>query len=249
MACALFALAIVLPVHRCAGDPAMLRHASHGPWRSAGRSIRCCSCRSAWRCSSIVTGWVRLSQPRIHSAVRRRDCSCPAGPCSRLALVSPLHEAGERSFTMHMIEHELIMLVATLLLASSSTGGVLAWGLPRPLRLSLGGSWKSPLQSLWKRLTEPVTATAIQAVVMWVWHAPALVRPSARQLRLAHRPACVLLHQLAAVLVGDAPPARARRLRRLGRVPVRDVADRRSARRADELLVDRPGMPIMRRWA
>lgn len=91
-----------------------------------------------------------------------------------LALVSPLHEAGERSFTMHMIEHELIMLPATLLLAASTSGGVLAWGLPRPLRLALGGSWKSPLQRLWKRLTDPVTATAIQAVVMWGWHAPPL---------------------------------------------------------------------------
>jgi putative membrane protein len=91
-----------------------------------------------------------------------------------LALVSPLHAAGERSFTMHMIEHEMIMLVATLLLAMSGSGGIMAWGLPRPLRQSLGGSWKSPLQSLWKRLTEPVTATAVQAVVMWTWHAPLL---------------------------------------------------------------------------
>jgi cytochrome c oxidase assembly factor CtaG len=91
-----------------------------------------------------------------------------------LSLVSPLHEAGERSFTMHMIEHELIMLVATLLLAASNSGGILAWGLPKPLRLSLGGSWRSPLQSFWKRITEPVTATAIQAVVLWVWHAPLL---------------------------------------------------------------------------
>jgi putative membrane protein len=91
-----------------------------------------------------------------------------------LALVSPLHAAGERSFTMHMIEHELIMLVATLLLAASSSGGVMAWGLPRSLRLSLAGSWKSPLQSLWRRLAEPVTATAIQAAVMWLWHAPSL---------------------------------------------------------------------------
>ena len=89
-----------------------------------------------------------------------------------LSLVSPLHEAGERSFAMHMIEHELIMLVSTLLLAASGAGGVFAWGLPRPLRLALGGSWKSPLQSLWKRLTEPVTATAVQGAVMWAWHAP-----------------------------------------------------------------------------
>jgi cytochrome c oxidase assembly factor CtaG len=91
-----------------------------------------------------------------------------------LSLTSPLHEAGERSFTMHMIEHELIMLPATLLLAASGAGGVLAWGLPRTLRQALGGGWKSPLQRLWKRLTEPVTATAIQAAVMWAWHAPIL---------------------------------------------------------------------------
>jgi cytochrome c oxidase assembly factor CtaG len=91
-----------------------------------------------------------------------------------LALVSPLHEAGERSFTLHMIEHELIMLVATFLLAASRAGGLLAWGLPAPIRRALGGSWKTPLASLWRQLTDPITATVIQGVVMWVWHAPAL---------------------------------------------------------------------------
>ena len=91
-----------------------------------------------------------------------------------LSLVSPLHEGGERSFTLHMIEHELIMLLATLLLAASQAGGVLAWGLPAPVRRSLAGNWRVPLAALWRRLTEPVTATVVQAVVMWLWHAPAL---------------------------------------------------------------------------
>ncbi len=91
-----------------------------------------------------------------------------------LSLVSPLHEAGERSFTLHMAEHELIMLVATLLLAASGAGGFLAWGLPPPLRRTLGGPWKAPLSALWRRLTEPLTATVVQAVVMWAWHAPSL---------------------------------------------------------------------------
>jgi putative membrane protein len=91
-----------------------------------------------------------------------------------LALISPLHEAGERSFTLHMIEHELIMLVATLLLAASRCGGILAWGLPAPARHLLGGTWKAPLAALWRQLTEPVTATVVQAVVMWAWHAPTL---------------------------------------------------------------------------
>ena len=91
-----------------------------------------------------------------------------------LSLVSPLHEGGESSFTLHMVEHELIMLVATFLLAASHAGGVLAWGLPGPLRPALGGGWKAPLSSTWRRLTEPVTATILQAVVMWAWHAPSL---------------------------------------------------------------------------
>ena len=117
-------------------------------------------------------GWLRLSS---RAATPVRPARFLGGwTVLTLSLVSPLHEAGEQSFTMHMIEHELIMLVATLLLASSNAGGVLAWGLPQPLRTILGGSWKSPLQALWRRLTEPVTATAIQAVVMWAWHAPIL---------------------------------------------------------------------------
>jgi cytochrome c oxidase assembly factor CtaG len=42
------------------------------------------------------------------------------------------------------------------------------------LRRALGGRWKAPLAGCWRRLSEPVTATAVQGVVMWAWHAPAL---------------------------------------------------------------------------
>jgi putative membrane protein len=119
-----------------------------------------------------VIGWSRLSK-RASTPVRPA-LFLSGWTVLTLALTTPLHEAGERSFTMHMIEHELIMLVAALLLASSNSGGVLAWGLPRPLRLVLGGGWKSPLQRLWKRLTEPVTATVVQGIAMWAWHAPPL---------------------------------------------------------------------------
>ena len=119
-----------------------------------------------------LVGWVRLS--RRASTPVRPALFLSGWTVLTLALVSPLHEAGERSFTMHMIEHELIMLPATLLLAASGAGGVLAWGLPRPLRLALAGGWKSPLQGVWRRLTDPITATTVQAVVMWAWHAPLL---------------------------------------------------------------------------
>ena len=120
-----------------------------------------------------VIGWRRLSS-RASSPPRGSLLFLSGWTVLTLSLISPLHAGGERSFTVHMIEHELIMLVATLLLAMSGSGGIMAWGLPRPLRRSLGGSWKLPLQRLWRRLTEPVTATAIQAAAMWIWHAPVL---------------------------------------------------------------------------
>jgi putative membrane protein len=119
------------------------------------------------------TGWRRLAR-RASAPPQRAGLFLAGWAVLTLALVSPLHAAGEQSFTIHMIEHELIMLVATLLLAASNAGGVLAWGLPRSLRLALGGSWKLPLALLWKRLTEPVTATIVQGVAMWAWHAPIL---------------------------------------------------------------------------
>ena len=121
----------------------------------------------------FFVGFARLSSRS--TIARRRSWLFVAGwLVLALSLVSPLHEGGERSFTLHMIEHELIMLVATFLLAASHAGGILAWGLPGPLRRGLSGSWKAPVALLWRRLTEPVTATVIQAVVMWAWHAPAL---------------------------------------------------------------------------
>ena len=120
----------------------------------------------------VAVGWSRLSK-RASTPVRP-TLFLVGWLVLALSLTSPLHEAGERSFTMHMVEHELIMLVATLLLAASGAGAILAWGLPRPLRQTLAGSWNSPLQKLWRRLTEPVTATVIQGAVMWAWHAPIL---------------------------------------------------------------------------
>ena len=128
-----------------------------------------------------------------------------------LSLVSPLHEAGERSFTMHMIEHELIMLVATLLLAASGAGG--------SARLGLAAAAAAGA----RRQLEVAAAVAVEAADraghgnrrpgrrhVGVARAAA-VRPRARQLRLAHRPARLLLPELAPLLVGDAPSARAQR--------------------------------------
>ena len=117
---------------------------------------------------------------------------------------------GERSFTLHMIEHELIMLVATFLLAASRAGGILAWGFRRPRRRRLGGGWKAPLAAMWRRADRAGHGDHRPGRGHVGMARTGPVRPGARQPRLAHRPAFELLHRLAAVLVGDAqsPPRR-----------------------------------------
>jgi putative membrane protein len=87
------------------------------------------------------------------------------------ALVSPLHQAGERSFTLHMIEHELIMLVAALLIVAGRPGPAFLWGLPSPLRAAGAAVARWPI---WRLLADPLVATALQAIVIWAWHAPSL---------------------------------------------------------------------------
>ena len=89
------------------------------------------------------------------------------------ATVSPLHEGGEHSFTLHMIEHELIMLAAAPLMALSRPLGVMIWALPGTARIGVS-NWgrDGAIYWLWRHATAPVTATLVQLAVIWVWHAP-----------------------------------------------------------------------------
>jgi putative membrane protein len=91
------------------------------------------------------------------------------------AAVSPLHEAGESSFTLHMLEHELLMLVAAPLLVLSRPPETMLWALPITARKVLGGWVRSTvLQGSWRFLSGAVTATLLQAAALWLWHVPTL---------------------------------------------------------------------------
>ena len=91
------------------------------------------------------------------------------------ALVSPVHRWGTGLFSIHMVEHELVMAVAAPLLALGRPGTAFAWALgshwrrgwPKALR-------RSGLRSVGTRLTRPVAATSLHGLAIWVWHVPAL---------------------------------------------------------------------------
>lgn len=126
----------------------------------------------------FATGWLRLHARSAGGAgaLRRRGLLFAAGWLVLAgALVSPLHEAGERSFTAHMAEHELLMLVAAPLLVLAEPLAVMLWAFPPDARARLGGAAANrPVRAAWRRATEPVTATLLQAAALWLWHMPAL---------------------------------------------------------------------------
>jgi cytochrome c oxidase assembly factor CtaG len=101
-----------------------------------------------------------------------------------IALAPPLEPWTVRSFAAHMIQHELMMLVAAPLLVMSRPFGILLWGLPAMASHALGRVMQTrTLRWLARRLSSPVVAWLVHAVVLWCWHVPitfeaALARPS-----------------------------------------------------------------------
>src|SRR5204862_7970790 len=92
-----------------------------------------------------------------------------------LAVMSPLHAAGGRSFTAHMVEHELMMLAAAPLLVLSRPLAAMLWAFPQGGRQALGSIGRNrSLNALWRWLLDPAVATLLQAAVLWLWHAPSL---------------------------------------------------------------------------
>jgi putative membrane protein len=91
------------------------------------------------------------------------------------SLLSPLHELGETSFTAHMSEHELLMLVAAPLMALARPVAVFLWAAPQGMRQWLiRASDLGPVSTTWRFLSNPIVATTLQICALWLWHMPSL---------------------------------------------------------------------------
>jgi putative membrane protein len=124
-------------------------------WRQAGvgRGVR------FWQAATFGGGWLLLFG----------------------ALVAPLHWLGERLFAAHMIEHEVLMVLAAPLIVVSRPGGAMSWGLPAQWRGPIGKVTQGRIfAAVWRRLVHPGIATALHGVALWSWHAPALYNAALR---------------------------------------------------------------------
>lgn len=89
------------------------------------------------------------------------------------ALVSPLHELSLRLFSIHMVEHELVMAAAAPLLVLARPLGPMLWAFPAHARRSVARAAKAVGFLLgWDILSRPLVATILHAVAIWAWHIP-----------------------------------------------------------------------------
>ena len=107
----------------------------------------------AWPAAAFAAGWLTLVA----------------------ALVSPLDALGARLFSAHMVQHELLMVVAAPLLVLGRPLVAWTWALPMAARRGVGAWTRHPLWSRpWRAITAPLGAWLLHALALWVWHVPAL---------------------------------------------------------------------------
>jgi cytochrome c oxidase assembly factor CtaG len=101
-----------------------------------------------------------------------------------VALISPVHALGTVLFAAHMVQHELLMLVAAPLLVLGRPLPRFLRALPLPWRRQLGTVSQS-LRHSWRALPHPLIAWILHAAALWVWHVPRLFQATLTS-ELAH---------------------------------------------------------------
>jgi putative membrane protein len=87
-----------------------------------------------------------------------------------VALISPIDRASDVLFSAHMVQHELLMLIAAPLIVLGRPLVPLVWALPDGAR-----GWllrTSRPARMWRVLTLPLVALGLHAAIRIAWHVP-----------------------------------------------------------------------------
>lgn len=107
--------------------------------------------------------WHRAGQGRgVGFAAATLFCTgCAVGAFAVLGL----HEAAEERLWAHMIQHELLMVLAAPMIVLGRPVETWTWGLPQ--------AWRR-LVRVPKILSDPLFAWSAHAAAIWIWHIPGL---------------------------------------------------------------------------
>lgn len=132
-----------------------------------------------------VTGWLRLRR-RDTAAARAQDLALYllGLVAIALALLSPVDALGPVLLTMHMVQHELLAMIAAPLLLLANPYPVALWALPDGLRRRVGRllTRDTAARRALRAVTFMPVAWLTYMAILWGWHLPvayqaALERP------------------------------------------------------------------------
>lgn len=111
---------------------------------------------------------------RGHRRPPGRDAFFVAGWLTlAVALVSPLDALSEASFTAHMVQHLLLLLVAPPLLLAARPLSLVLQGAPSAPRRAGSAVLRAGVAGSLRELSRrPVGVLLVHGVVLWGWHAP-----------------------------------------------------------------------------
>jgi len=129
-------------------------------------------------------GWLRLRR-RSARAVSPRGLVLYVGALGALvlALISPIDALSSSRFSIHMVQHLLLVMLAPLFLLLANPLAVFLWGLPSGARRSFGRLLRrgSRGRSLLRMATAMPVTWALYVVNLWVWHHPYLYQRALRE--------------------------------------------------------------------
>jgi putative membrane protein len=114
--------------------------------------------------------------PASRAIGRGRAAAFAAGVlCLLAALASPLDAFADELFSIHMVQHEVLMLLAAPLFVLGRPLVAGLWALPRSARERLGAWSRRPWPAAASGvLGSPFAAFAAYGLALWVWHLPGL---------------------------------------------------------------------------
>jgi putative membrane protein len=136
--------------------------------------------------SLYVRGWVRLRKIGGGAKVSQLVFYALALAAIGTALLSPLDDLASYLLIAHMVQHELLMMLAPPLILLANPVPVLLWGLGERARLYAGNLLGR--HSATRRVRDffgwmPV-AWSLYVVNLWAWHYPALYEAALRDPRV-----------------------------------------------------------------
>lgn len=167
--------------------------AAGSAWAQGGEAAHA---RSGWTVdllvapALLVTGvlyargaWVLWRGRDLVHGLKGWQAWCFAAGCSAVAvaLLSPLERASEVHLAAHVLQLELLMLVAAPLLVLGRPWVPMLWALPLETRRRLVAKLRTrPVVRAWRLVTHPLFIVLAHAAALWGWHVPALFEAALR---------------------------------------------------------------------